>query len=478
MESRQGGCRSGAGVVESRGLGTVKHRSCWRAAFVALAAASTVSAQESRRASSFHEFTLDNGLGIIVVENHLAPLATVLMAVRGGAAVQVPGEQGIAHLYEHVLFRAYGDSPGEFWAAASNLNAQFNGTTSHEVVTYYLMLPSENTEKGIQLLGRLLTRAKFRANDLAAERAVVLDELERNQSDPEQALVRDVSRHLWGNTWYRRDLGGDSLSLVEINVGRLMANYYRYYVPNNAALIVTGDVLWEHVLEAARRHLGNWERGGDPFADVEGAPIEELTGSRAAIMARDLQDVTIHIKLQGPSLQEDTAATYAADVLFELLDNSGSAFQRRLVGSGLFQSLGSSYLTLSETGPITFAGKVAVEDATDALVTLVAQIDSLDLLVGVTDEDLAIAKRRREVNAALALEATATLAPSLAFWWAGAGMDYYRTYHDRMNEQTLDDLRSFARRYLVNRPKMIGVLGPNAAMARIADWLRRSARNP
>jgi zinc protease len=450
----------------------------WGTILLLLLFASTLTAQEPRRARSLHEFTLDNGLEIIVFENHLAPLATVLVAVRGGAAAQRPGEEGLAHVYEHLLFRAYGGRPGEFGSDASDLNAMYNGTTSYQAVTYYLTLPAEKTEKGIKLLARLLTRPKFRSDDLEEERTVVLDELERGQSDPEQALDREVSRQLWGSAWHRRDVSGDSVALMQVGIDQITANYQRFYVPNNAALIVTGDVSPEKVVEAARRHFRDWKRGGDPLAGAQRTAIEELTGTRAAIVARDILDVTIRIALQGPSPEGDSAATYAADALFEILNDPNSAFQRRLVVSGLFRSLGCSYLTLRETGPIVCEGKLAVQDPDDALMALLTQLDSLDHLPGITPEHLAAAKKRREVAAALAREQAAMAAPSLAFWWAGAGMAYYDTYHERMNAQTLEDLRAFARRYLVNRPKVIGVVGPGGTMRMVADWLNRSAGTP
>ncbi len=130
-----------------------------------------------------------------------------------------------------------------------------------------------------------------------------------------------------------------------------------------------------------------------------------------------------------------------------------------------------AYLSLRETGQISCGGKLAARDPDDALMALLTQLDGLEYLEEVTPEHLAVAKKRREVGAALARERTVMAAPNLAFWWAGAGMTYYRTYHERMNAQTLEDLRAFAERYLVNRPKVIGVLGPGGVMQVVAEWL-------
>ena len=97
-------------------------------------------------------------------------------------------------------------------------------------------------------------------------------------------------------------------------------------------------------------------------------------------------------------------------------------------------------------------------------------------LAEVSDEDLAIAKKRREVTTALTVEQTAMVAPQLALWWSSAGMDYYLTYDDRMNAQTLDSLRQFARAYVAGRPRVIGVLGAPTVVDALAAWLRAGGR--
>jgi zinc protease len=421
-----------------------------------------------------HRLVLDNGLEIVVVENHAAPVSTVLLAVRGGANVQARDQEGLAHLFEHLVFRSYGSGPAAFGAATGNLNGVYNGATDVESVNYYLIVPSHNTEKAVRLLSGLVTRTEFSREDLEEERKVVLDELERGKSDVEETTARRVSQRLWGAAWHRRDVIGDSMSLMRITVDQLRDAYARYYVPNNAAVIVTGDVVPSEVFDAAQHHFGDWRRGADPFERSQLDPIPALAQSEALMFSGAVPDVTIRIGLRGPSLREDTAATYAAHALVGIINDPGSAFQQQLVGSGLFQSMQSSYSTLSEVGSMTFVGKTTDTTAYDALLALIGHIDHLGLLVGVTQEHLAIAMKRLEVNAALAQEATAALAPSLAFWWASAGLDYYLTYRERMNSLTLDDLRRFAERYLINRPEVLGVLGPAATMARITELLRDS----
>ena len=304
-------------------------------ALAALTSPCPAPAQDQGALARFiHRRQLDNGLDMIVVENHAVPLTTLLVAVRNGAFTQDSAEQGLAHLYEHLLFRSYHGRPDAFGIEVTKLNGTYNGATDAEVVYYYIMVPAKNVERALKLLAELVKEARFSKGDLKDERPVVLDELQRAASDPEQELNRHVDRMLWGASWSRKDVSGDSASLAGITIDRLKEVYARYYVPNNAALIVTGDVSSDQVFERAAKEFGDWKRGPDPFADRPVPPVTPRPASGAIVFEHDVRDVTIRIALPGPGVGRDAAATYAADALFEVLNNPGSAFQQRLVEGG------------------------------------------------------------------------------------------------------------------------------------------------
>ena len=462
----------------SRKPGAMGYSRLFTAPVLLLAAlpARSIEAQQATLERRVHQTVLENGLQVIVVENQTVPLATVLVAVRNGAFTQDSAEQGLAHLYEHILFRSFHSRPEAFALEATRLNGRFNGATTQEVVFYFVMVPSKNVEGAIKLMAELLKSPRFSNDDLENERLVVLDELHRSESDPEQQLSRQVERTLWGTSWSRKDVAGDSGSLAGITVDRLNQTYGRFYIPNNAALIVTGDVSSDRVFEEAQHRFGDWKRGPDPFVDRPIPPMAPRIMSSAVILAHDVPDVTIHIAMQGPSVGQDTAATYAGDALFEVLNDPSSAFQRVLVDSGLFQSIVGHYLTLSHTGPIEIVGRTTTERAQDALAALVTELDNLEALAGISDEALGIVKKRRQVERALKLEGVAALAPELGYWWSSAGLDHYLSYDARMRTESPADLERFVRTYITGRPRVIGVLAPPETAQRVAEWLRRAGR--
>src|SRR5436305_14460270 len=306
----------------------------WRLVAPTLAALAgapgAASAQDSSPARFIHRTRLDNGLEVITVENNTVPLATVLVAVRNGAFTQDSADQGMAHLYEHLLFRSYGGGrPDAFGLEVSRLNGRYNGATSEEVVYYHVAVPSRNVEKGIKLIARLVREAHFSNGDLKAERPVVLDELQRDESDPEEQLQRHVDRMLWGASWCRKDVRGDSTSLAGVTLDRLKQTYARYYLPNNSALIVTGDVSSDRLFEQARDAFRDWRRGPDPFLDHPVPPTAPRPTSTAVGVAADARDVTLRLALQRPGAGTDTAGPYAADALFDVRDDPPSALQHR-----------------------------------------------------------------------------------------------------------------------------------------------------
>lgn len=129
---------------------------------------------------------LPNGMEIIVVENHGVPIATLEIDVRNGAFTQTPEYAGLAHMYEHMFFKANKDLPNTeaFNDRAAELGAVYNGSTQEERVNYYLTLPADSVAGGMQFLASALMNPLFREDELAREKEVVLGEYDRNEAQP------------------------------------------------------------------------------------------------------------------------------------------------------------------------------------------------------------------------------------------------------------------------------------------------------
>jgi zinc protease len=441
-----------------------------------LAAAPALHAQSAMLGAVLSDTVLDNGLHVIVVPNPTTPLVTLQVTVRNGAFTQLTdAEQGIPHMLEHMLFRSYGRSG--FGAEAGRLDAYYNGTTSDETVTYYMTLPSSNLERGVRLLAELMRRPRFRAEDLRAEQLVVRGELERSVSNPEYMLAVAINRRLWGAEYRRKNALGNVITIQEATPQLLQQAYDRFYVPNNAALVMTGDVTAADAFVHAARHFAAWQRGPDPFADLELPPMPRLARPDRVTVEADANDVTIMVRWQGPSVRDDAAATYAADVFASVVNDAISAFQERLVDSGLFQSVSLGYRTLAHTGPITLRALTTAEQLADASAALRAELDRFAEPGYITDEALEIAKTRRAVRWAMAMETPSGLASFVGDMWSVAGLDYLRGYLDAMQQQTVADLERFVAQYLTGQPRVTAFMLSPATRAELGARLT-NAYNP
>lgn len=338
------------------------------------------------------------------------------------------------------------------------MNAAYNGTTSDETVTYYFTLPSQNVDEAVRVLAGLVREPRFEQSELQTERFVVFGEFERRLSDPQFLLSRAVDELLWGSAFPRKNTIGEQMSLLGVTPRRLEELFRRYYVPNNAALIVTGDVAAPQVFEMARKRFGDWKRASDPFVAHPMLPIPPLDSSRAVVATAAVQDVTIEIAWRGPSVRDNLDATYAAGVLEDLVNDQEATFQQRLVDSGLFQSALMSYRTLANVGPLVFRGVTTFEKLPGALTALSTELSLMHNPDYFQPQEIEVAKKRRAVATVLELERGAALAHALANWWSVAGIDYFLGYGDNLSARSLGEVRAFVERYLIGRPFIIGAL--------------------
>ncbi len=411
---------------------------------------------------------LANGLEVIVVENHGVPLATIEIDVKNGSFTQSPEYEGLAHMYEHMFFRANSKypEPNQFWDKASDLGAVFNGTTQEERVNYYMTVPAEKLADAVQLLATALREPLFRRDELERERQVVIGEYDRNESSPFFALSRQMDAKLYPGNFSRKDIIGDRQIVLTTTPEKMRTIQQKYYVPNNSVMIVAGDVNPATVFALVESELGHWSRGADPFATDPIPPIPPLQKSEGVVVEAPVGAVTVQIQWQGPSVGQDPKSTYAADVFSDVLNDPQSQFQQRLVDSGLWQGVGVNYYTLNHTGPITISGQTSPEQLREALTALYGEIAKFDSPGYFTSDELEAVKAHRAVTSAFDRERASGFAHTLGFWWSVASLEYYMGYVDYMAQQTIADLRAYARRYIVGKPHISGVLiAPEARQA-------------
>lgn len=412
---------------------------------------------------------LANGLEVIVVENHGVPIATLEIDVRNGAFTQTPEFAGLAHMYEHMFFKANREypQPDMFTDRAAELGAVFNGSTREEVVNYYLTLPADSVAGGLRFLAGALRSPLFREDELAREKQVVLGEYDRNEAEPGFELMQQSNLKLFPGQASRKNTIGDRRVIANVTPAQMRAIQQKYYVPNNCALIVTGDVDPATVFELAERWFGDWPRGADPFVADPIPPVPPLAGNQALVVESPINAVAVLIQWQGPSVGKDPAATYAADVFSDVLNTPGSTFQKKLVDSGLWQAVGVNYYTLNHVGPISVSGQTTPEKLRPALAALEQELARFTDPTYISAREIEAVKAQRATSSAFGIEKASEIAHTIGFWWSVSSLDYFMGYTDAMARQTIADLMRYTTTYIKGKPRLTAVLLSPQARAQL-----------
>ena len=433
--------------------------------------------------------TLPNGLEVIVLPDPSVPLVTVELAVRNGSFTESPEYHGLSHLYEHMFFkpnlaRVLRDCDNRNMSSgpcvmATTLRSKigdlsylndadkvsiFNGTTREEIVNYYYTTTKDYLPTAIRVINDSVRFPTFNEQDFENEKKVVIGEIDRHEANPFGYLDLAMKQKLFFKYPTRKDPAGTRQSVSTATLEKMRTIQSRYYVPNNSALIVTGDAKPEDVFRAAEQVMGNWERRStEPFKEFPLVEHPPLPKSEAVIIERPAdtltsdaggQNVFVEIGWHGPSIGKDDAATYAADVFSYIITQPDSRFQRNLVDSGLAASVNFGYYTQRNVGPIQLVLVTSPEKAKAALAAAYKEIAAFTQPDYFTAAELEAAKTILENNDLFEREKASEYAHTLGFWWSSTGIDYFRGYHAKLRAVSRADIDRYVKTYIQGKNRI------------------------
>ncbi len=423
--------------------------------------------------------TLGNGLQVIVVEDHAQPLVTIEVAVKNGAYTEPPEFDGLSHLYEHMFFKGNAAIPNQeqYMERLRELGARWNGTTSTERVNYFMTAHKKNLNAGMVFLRDALLFPLFKEDELRHEWPVVLGEFDRNEAAPSFHLRRAVDRRLWSENFSRKNTIGDREVIFNATREQMREIQRRYYIPNNSALLVGGDVNPGEVFDMAELLFGSWERGADPNIAWPIPAHPPLEGTSRVVVPAEVRTATLQIAWHGPSLVSDPEATYAADALSFILSQADSEFHKALVDTGLVDGVDLSYYSQVHTGPITLSASTSADRLDAAWEAINIELEKMADPDYVTDEQLEAAKTILENNEIYSREQTSGFVHSVSFWWATGGLDYFLSYLDSLRAVEREDLARYVQTYIQGKPRIEAALVSEADLgtiefAKTADVVR------
>jgi len=413
---------------------------------------------------------LANGLEVIVLEDHSVPIVTIELAVKNGSYTEPPELNGLSHLYEHMFFKANRAiaNAEDYLRTIGQMGIAYNGTTREEVVDYYFTTTSPNFPTAMRFMKDAVRYPLFDEGEFGRERQVVIGEIDRNESNPFFYLNQEMTSRLFSKYTSRKTPLGTRQTVATATTAMMRLIQQRYYVPNNSALVLTGDINPEEVFKMAQDLYGDWaRREKDPFVEfplVEHPPLPKSEGS---VIVKPVQNVIINIGWQGPSIGKDNPATYAADVFSFILTQPNSRFQRNLVDTGLVTGVGIGYYTQRNVGPISIIAQTTPEKAQVAIKAIYQEVAHFNDKDYFTDDQLESAKALLEADDLYSRESLGDYSHTLSFWWASTGLGYFRGYLGRLRATSRADISRYVTTYIQVKPHVGLALLSAEAQAKI-----------
>ena len=412
---------------------------------------------------------LANGLDVVVLEDHSVPLVTVELAVRNGSFTEPPELNGLSHLYEHMFFKSNRATldRADYLKDIDQLGIIYNGTTQEEVVEYYFTTTTPNFAVAMRFMRDSVRYPAFEQKEFANEREVVIGEIDRDESNPFSVVSQEMHDRLFYKYPSRKNPIGNRETVRSATTDMMRLIQGRYYVPNNSAVIITGDVNPAAAFKVAEDYFSDWSRRTrDPFEEFPLVEHPPLAKSEAAIVTKPVQNVVISLGWQGPSMGKDDAATYAADVFSFILRQSNSRFQRTLVDSGLAAGVNLGYYSQRNVGPISLILQATPDKARAATHAVYDEIAHFNDPTYYTDEELESAKALLEADDLYSREKLSAYTHVIGFWWSSAGLDYFRGYLKRLRATSRADISRYVTTYIQGKPHVgLAVLSPDALKA-------------
>ncbi len=415
------------------------------------------------------DFVLKNGMRVVVVSDHRAAVVTHMVWYRVGAADEPPGVSGIAHFLEHLMFKSTEKiGNGEFSKIVSRLGGQDNAFTGHDVTAYFQRVAKDRLKTVMEMEADRMVNLRLVEKEVLTERDVILEERRsRVENSPSAILDEQMNAALFLSHPYGLPVIGWEHEMAKLSREDALAFYKRFYAPNNAVLVVTGDVTADEVKVLAEATYGKIPAN----ADVKLRPRPQEPPHRAA-RRLELKDPragkpSFHRSYVAPSyLNAAPGEAEALDLLMKITSSGATSrlYRRLVVEDKIASSAGGWYSgTARDLGKIAFyavpADGVGLDKVEAAIDAVIADVKAN----GLTEAELERAKKSYIADYIYETDNQATLARR--YGWSltiGRTIADIEEWPERIAKVTLEDMKKAAQTYLDIRSSVTGTLIPVA----------------
>lgn len=424
-----------------------------------------------REMQGVKEFHLPNQLKVLLVENHAAPVATVMVVYRVGSRNEAVGYTGSTHFLEHMLFKGteqYNKAKGTQIAnTLMTQGARFNATTWLDRTNYFETLPAAQLELALKIEADRMRHALIEDKERQSEMRVVRNEMERGENSPERIMWLQLFAHAFMAHPYHHPTIGWRSDVEGVPTDRLKTFYDDFYHPNNATLIVVGDMNSSQTLQWIETYFGQIPASKKPIPPMYTTEPPQQ-GERRFKLKRPGQVALVRMGYHVPPLEHRDSV--ALEVLQTILGSGPSSrLYRDLVEKQIASASSASNIQLRDPGLFIVSAdalsKVTPEQAEKAL----QQVINTSQQTPPSAQELHKAKAQLKADFARSRHGTMQLANLLGEYEASAEWRYAMTYLARLETVSAAEVQAVAKKYLQEDNRTVGYFIPQKSQEFMID---------
>ncbi|MEQ9619756.1 MAG: pitrilysin family protein [Deltaproteobacteria bacterium] len=420
------------------------------------------------------KYQLENGMTVILEENHSSPVVAVNVWVETGSACENEGEYGLAHVHEHMVFKGTDKRDvGEIARVIESSGGDINAFTSFDETVYYVVIASRFLDTALDVLSDAMENSAFNPAELEKELEVVVEEIRRGKDSPGRNLSEMMFSTAFSEHPYGRPVIGSIESVRSFDRKRVTDFYHKWYAPNNMILVVVGDFDPATIEPKIAGTFGKLKRRELPECNIAGEP--EQGGMRTFVIDKPLQEGYFSFAYHIMNAKgEDTPAV---DVMANILGGGESSrlFRNIKEEKGLANNIYSYAFTPKREGILAVGGSLDPARSEEALEEIIKEINRLKY-EPVSDVELSRVKVNIQSDAIYTKETMQGQAQKLGFFEVETDdFRYEQEYLDKVRNVTAEDVMRVAKKYLTDENLTAGFLLPTGQVTVTEDDIKTTA---
>ncbi len=407
-----------------------------------------------------HQFTMENGMKVILEENHNAPAVALQIWVQVGSGDERDEEAGMCHFIEHMLFKGTEKRKvGGMAREVESLGGSINAYTSFDQTVFHVILASRYTDIGLDILSDAIQHSTFNPLELDREREVILEEIRRGQDDPSRIIFQQTSAVLYQKHPYRRPIIGFKKVIQKISRDQMISFFKKWYTPNRMVFVAVGNLSRQEMEKKVREVF----EGFKPSPEKVSPRVEEPEQNefRSVISFGHFKETYLQIAFPIPSSTH--VDTPPLDALSNILSGGEASrlIQKVKLEKGLVHSISASSYTPRDPGSFIIRATLTAENLEEAIKAILTELIRLGR-EGVTSDELHRVKVNVESDLIYDRQTVQGQARKLGYYEVVAGdIRFEKEYMKRIGLLQSRDIQNVLGKYFKTSRMVISILAPH-----------------